>query len=318
MSRQEADGVYLVPANACPVVPLAILTAGREVEFVDINDAHLAMCHEQVGARLSDCSKPPVAGVIFIRPYGAIDEAAIDFNHLKSLSSTTVMVDDRCSAVPELNPANLASGADMYLYSTGYGKYVDFGAGGYAFLEPSLAYQSHWSPAAGFSEQDYRQLESRWKFQLSNRIKGRFWDSETQGLGWLDSGPLALSHSEYLDAIGRRLGAVRKQKALADEIYRSLIPESVFIGEQYNDWRHQILVGGKFQLLETLFANKLFASGHYDTTARLFSGCDYARSDHLYSRIVNLFNDFNLTEAQMVDIAGLVSRHVEQWHQPRS
>ena len=311
-SRSEKEGVYLVPANACPVVPLAILAAGRQVEFVDISRTYLAMCRELVRARLCDASKPPVAGVVFIRPYGAIEEAAIDFNELRRQSGNTVMIDDRCAAVPELSPDRLASGADMYLYSTGYGKYVDLGEGGYAFLKPSITYQDHWKPPASFSEQDYRRLESRWKLQLSSRRQGKFWDSETKALGWLDSGSLPLNPGEYMDTIHRRIGAVKRQKALADQIYRSLIPDSVFIGEKYNDWRHQILVHGKFQLLDSLFANALFASGHYDTTARLFSDCAYHQSDHLYSRIVNLFNDFNLTADQMVDIARLVGRHVEQ------
>ena len=273
-SRHEAEGLYLVPANACPVVPLAILAAGRKVEFLDITGTYLAMSHELIRARQCDSSKPKVAGVIFIRPYGAINDAAVDFKALKRLSGNTVMIDDRCSALPDLSPDRLASGADVYLYSTGYGKYVDLGEGGYAFLDPSIPYRNHWKPPASFSEQHYRQLESRWKVHLSSRPQGKFWDSETKALGWLDSGPLLLGQAEYMNVIKHRLGPVKQQKALADQVYKSLIPASVFIGDQYNAWRHQILVSEKFRLLDTIFANGLVASGHYDTTARLFSDCD--------------------------------------------
>lgn len=312
-SRPEKDGVYLVPANACPVVPLAITTAGRKVEFLDINATHLAMCPEKIRARLCDPGRPPVAGIVFIRPYGAIQQAAIDFRQLKRLSGNTLMIDDRCSAIPELDPGSLSdSGADVYLYSTGYGKYVDLREGGYAFLDPSVDYQNHWRPQASFVAQHYRQLECRWKSHFSGQLAGEFWDRETRSLGWLDSRPLALSQAEYMDAINERIEPIRRQKLLADQIYQSHIPGEAFIGDQFNDWRHQLVVAGKMQLLELLFANELFASGHYDTTARLFSNYDYPQSDHLYSRVINLFNDFNLTEAQMISVARLVKRHLEQ------
>ena len=86
----------------------------------------------------------------------------------------------------------------------------------------------------------------------------------------------------------------------------------MFLGENFNLWRHQILVDNKERLLEKIFASGLFASGHYANVARMFTSSDYPNCDRLHSRIVNLFNDFYVSEEQMIDTAHIVKKHVEQ------
>ncbi len=71
-----------------------------------------------------------------IRPYPAGSLKEIKENHPDLL-----LIDDRCLCVPDLEP-DLSSPAEVILYSTGYGKIVDLGFGGYACLSGNLAYQS--------------------------------------------------------------------------------------------------------------------------------------------------------------------------------
>mgnify|MGYP000191401024 CR=1 FL=1 len=308
-SQARSAGTYLVPANACPVVPLAILQAGGEVEFVDIDDSSLAMNQALLLRRLGDRGLPPVAGIVFIRPYGAINDAAVDFTALRRLSRGTLMIDDRCAARPETDPGQLSSGADIYLFSTGYGKYVDLRLGGYAFMEATVEYEPGSASRHRFQPPHYQRLEARWQQQLASGQKnpGTIMDNAGQ---WLDTGPLLLSHANYRDRIDEQREIAARTKTVADQIYRSYIPAGALLGEQYHNWRHQVVVDNKTALIEDIFAHGLFASGHYDTSARLFSSSDFPRSDHLYSRIVNLFNDFHISEPQILAVARLVQRHL--------
>ena len=310
-SQARSSGIYLVPANACPIVPLAILEGGGKVEFVDIDDKSLAMNQELLRRRLGARGLPPVAGVVFIRPYGAIDNAAVDFRALKRLSRATLMIDDRCAARPETDIKQLNSSADIYLFSTGYGKYVDLQVGGYAFIADYLEYQHGKTPPRHFQPAHYQRLETLWQQQLASGHKNLGTIMENAG-DWLDTGPLQISSEDYRDRIAQQTEIAARTKALADEIYRSHIPAEALLGEQYHHWRHQILVENKTALLQDIFAHGLFASGHYATTARLFSSADFPRSDHLYSHIVNLFNDFHISEPQMIAVARLVQRHLLQ------
>ena len=162
---------YLVPANACPVVPLAILKAGKKVEFFDIDPHSLCLPMCALKERLLDKQRPDVAGIIFIRTYGAIEESSIDFAALRKISPATIFVDDRCAAIPELDELALStSDADVYLYSTGYGKYVDLGVGGYAYINSKVAYERDNDETPMFSKDDYLTLDVLCKAHLENKL----------------------------------------------------------------------------------------------------------------------------------------------------
>jgi hypothetical protein len=290
---------------------MSIIKAEREVEFIDIDDFTQSMKADALEKRVADTRKKPVAGVIFIRSYGAIYRDAPDFSRLKALSPTTLIVDDRCAAFPEIDQASLIeTGADVYLYSTGYGKVVDLGAGGFAHVGEGVNYTYDQAYDAGFVLSDYQVLDELCKSLLRDKNHKRLDLSLVKSSSWLDTSPLAITWSEYGDAILAKGQKVSTHKALADQIYYETIPKRVFLGNQFNGWRHQILVDQKDVLLKTIFENHLFASGHYNTVAKLFRSGNFPNSDHLYSRIVNLFNDLYIDEKQMLAVAQLVRAHV--------
>ncbi len=311
LSRPKSSGVYLVPANACPVVPLAILKANRDVEFLDIDNRSLMMDENGILSRLLDRTRPPVAGIIYIRTYGATESPAINFDSIKNASKNTTIVDDRCAAVPALDWNEfISSSAHIYLYSTGYGKHVDLGSGGYAFIDPSVEYQSEKLHSGKFRIEDYRTLDRLCKkcFEKKQKI------TLERELHWLDTAPFETEWNEYQDEIGILLNKMKEYKTNADAIYKSIIPESVFFGDDYNHWRHQICVKGKQVLLEKIFSRGLFASGHYNTSAQLFSSETYINSENLFSRVVNLFNDLYVVESQIEAVAVTVRDHLKQYY----
>lgn len=310
-AKPDFEGVYLVPANACPVVPMAIIKAGRNVEFIDIDNFAHSMKVNDLEHRLIDRTKTPVAGVVFIRPYGAIDRNTVDFSRLRNLSPTTLLVDDRCAAIPEVDKMSLVkTGADVYLYSTGYGKYVDLGYGGFAHMEAEVNYISDQVDNSGFMAANYQVLDGLCKTHLQDEAPRQLDLSLVKRSPWLDMSPLATSWSEYKDHINAAREKVATQKSLADQIYYKIIPNRIFLGAQFNDWRHQILVDRKEELLRAIFEKKLFASGHYNTSARIFGAGEFPNSDRLYSRVINLFNDLYIKEQQIIEVAETVKSHV--------
>ena len=310
-SSPELEGVYLVPANACPVVPMSIIKAGRKVEFIDIDNLAYSMNVNSLEKRIEDKSKAPVAGVVFIRTYGAIDRNTVNFPKLKNLSPTTLLVDDRCAAIPEVEENSfIETGADVYLYSTGYAKYVDLGFGGFAHIKSGVTYASDQEERSGFVPADYQILDKLCKSCLQDSNSRLLDLSLVESKSWLDTSPLDMSWSEYKDKVAAAREKISSQKKLADQIYYEIIPDSIFLGAQFNDWRHQILVDHKEELLKKIFGKELFASGHYNTVARIFGSGEFPNSDQLYSRVINLFNDLHINEEQLIEVAETVKCHV--------
>ncbi len=308
LARPKSDGIYLVPANACPVVPLSIMKACRDVEFIDIDKQTLVMDQATIIARLNDKTKPSVAGVIFIRTYGAIDGYTTNFSEIRHISKDTIIIDDRCASVPELDDGNFrASMAHVHLYSTGYGKYVDLGKGGYAYMEPSVEYESNSLVDVYYAQGNEKRLRDEcdacWKQHRLLEVS-KFND-------WLDTVSVKNSWDEYRDQIAVMLEKVVLHKEKSGLIYRSIIPETLFIGEEYNHWRHQVRVNRKDDLLKKIFADGNFASGHYNVTARLFTKNKFAVSEQLYAEVINLFNDFYVNEKQVEAVARVVASHCE-------
>ena len=306
LSRPRSDGVYLVPANSCPVVPLSIIKADRDVEFIDIDKNSLVMDQSAIISRLNDITKPAVAGVIFIRTYGAVDGYSTRFSEIRRISKNTIIIDDRCASVPELNSDNLNDClAHVYLYSTGYGKYVDLGFGGYAYMDQDVEYKSSRLQNICYDQRDEKNLNEECNdcWNRDRLVDVSKFDH------WLNVTPIKKDWNEYQEQIANSLDKVAVHKEKLDQIYRSIIPETLFIGEDYNLWRHQIRVHKKGELLKNIFASGNFASGHYNVTAKLFSTKNFSVSEQLYTEVVNLFNDFYVDDKQAETVAKIVASH---------
>ena len=178
---------FLLPANVCPVVPLALLAAGRPFEFVDLDPESLCMDWTRLRERITARNKPSVAAVLYARTYGIEGDAGALFRELKALDDKLLLIDDRCGGRPEPDSA-LADpqGANVVLYSTGYGKYVDLGFGGFAHMHDEVAYRSRRGRSSTRICAKRRHCTSSTSTSLHLSIPGlgrlpviRFGDSET-------------------------------------------------------------------------------------------------------------------------------------------
>lgn len=134
LSRSLADErPFLLPANICPVVPETLAAAGRGLRFVDIAQDEWCMNRERC---LDLLARDPegFAGIVFVRAYGVEGDEAPFFHAVRDAAPQTLVIDDKCLCRPDCDARSLSAGADVTLFSTGYAKHVDLGAGGFAYL----------------------------------------------------------------------------------------------------------------------------------------------------------------------------------------
>ena len=289
---------FLLPANVCPVVPLALLAAGRPFEFVDLDPESLCMDWTRLRERITARNKPSVAAVLYARTYGIEGDAGALFRELKALDDKLLLIDDRCGGRPEPDSA-LADpqGANVVLYSTGYGKYVDLGFGGFAHMHDEVAYCSRPRP---FEHSHLRETTSLYKqhIDLASLIYPGAWPAPE------------VSWANYREAIVTQRAEADRHKAKLNAIYRDTVPGEAQLPTRFHQWRFQVRVSEKKALLQRIFEAGLFASDHYFPASRLFGDDDAPVVDGLHAEIVNLFNDSYADQSHAERVARLVGEHV--------
>jgi hypothetical protein len=130
--RTRADPrPFLMPANACPILPQTFAEVGQPLELVDIAEPWLEIdataCSELLRANPTG-----YAGLLFIHPYGSERDATTFFGELKSIQPDLFIIDDKCLCRPDLDGDLLSPLADLTLFSTGHTKYADVDGGGFA------------------------------------------------------------------------------------------------------------------------------------------------------------------------------------------
>ena len=314
LSRGHGRGHYLLPANVCPVVPLALIKAGCGFEFIDIDPDTLCMDDRLLQARIEASDLPPVAGIVYVRTYGFERDMTTLFRQLKTYAPETCLIDDRCASRPE--PAKDSAdrqGADVLLYSTGYSKYVDLDIGGFAHLKQDTPYNAH---EGMFVPNDLNEITALYKVRISES-KPIYQDGkldETHPIrrhrNWLDTRPLDIPWDEYRLRILSERNKSDERKAAFNAVYRDIIPDHVRLPSGFHNWRFNIRVKGKEALLSRIRKAGFFAGDHYFPSALLFGGKRCPVSEKLYSEIINLFNDFRVTVYEVKEVAELVRDHV--------
>ena len=314
LSRGNGGGHYLLPANVCPVVPLALLKAGCVFEFIDIDPDTLCMDDRLLQARIEAPHLPPVAGVVYVRTYGFERDMTTLFRQLKTYAPETCLIDDRCASRPEPDKDSVdRQGADVLLYSTGYSKYVDLDIGGFAHIRQGMPYSAH---EGVFVPEDLNEITALYKVHISESKPiyrdGKLNDTHSiwSRSNWLDTRPLDMTWNEY----HRRILIERKEsderKAEYNAVYRDIIPPHVRLPSGFHNWRFNIRVKQKESLLSRIRKAGFFAGDHYFPSALLFGGKRCPVSEKLFGEIINLFNDFRVTAYQVKEVAELVRDHV--------
>ncbi len=292
-----SGGSYLLPANVCPVVPLTFKVSHTDFEFVDI-DSHTHCIDENRCLELLSKHPDKYKGIIFVRTYGYMYDTSSFFRRLREIKEEFKIVDDRCLVCPD-RPSGLG-GADLILYSTGYAKYINLGEGGIGLAAPDS-----WLPEVRNTVYDGTEADCLYKEALAeSRLMSGY------PANWLDTGDLNIPAADYEERIRQTKAKAVLHKSRLNGIYREFIPEEIQLEPSFQNWRFNILTDRREEMLKRLFENNLFASSHYKPCNVLFDTRFYPNVAKLYSKVINLFNDFFFSEEQAVRACQVLHKYL--------
>ena len=225
-------------------------------------------------------------GLLYAHTYGDPFIPQVFLEEIKRYHPDLLLIDDRCLCIPDLEP-DLSSPADVILYSTGYGKIVDQGFGGYAYLSGDLTYQTNRLP---FKQQDLDTLENTFRRSIEAREPYIFSNSN-----WLQTDSDLPAWTDLKNGCDQPKRNPSPTDNPLTTVYNSLIPSELCLSEPYQLWRFNLRLPDKKKTLAALFAAQLFASSHYASLAGIMGEGYCPAAQQLAGEIVNLFNDAHYT-----------------------
>lgn len=291
------EGYVVLPSNVCPIVPVIFLKAEVAFKFIDIDPLSqcldLSLLEKEV-SKEADCK-----GVLFVHSYGSRQNTENIFKTLRNLNAELFLIDDRCVGVPEMGVESQNPEANLNLYSTGYAKFVEFGRGGFGYLSEDTNYEIH---SSIFNEADHRLLVGQMNESIQKDKAFIYKDS-----AWLEQ-KHDLVEAEYFDRINVQLPISRKHKDLLNSIYSDQLPKELQMPMDLCQWRFNLQIDNKEQLLKAIFDGGLFASSHYTSVSRVFGGNEAPVAEATHSRMLNLFNDFRFTERDAMKVCKIINK----------
>lgn len=278
---------FLLPANVCPVVPLSMMKAGVDFEFVDIDVRH-TMSEEQA---LEKVSTGVYSGLLFVHSYGKSFEAKGFYSELKARNPELCIIDDRCLCKPELDDS-VPENVDLVLFSTGYAKYVELSYGGFGVTPDQSVEIGVEAGTSDYSDED----ESRQQVYIKDCFKNNQRYELPVDYPWLDCSPLKMDAKQYFSIVRTKMEKVKADKDIINKIYRSNLPKELQWGEGYDNWRFMMSVDNRDQLLKAIFDAGMFAGTNFPSVSWMFKGQHCKRAEEEATHILNLFNDFRVNE----------------------
>jgi hypothetical protein len=293
------DGVYILPANVCPVVPLTFLKANVPFEFFDINQETLCLDENEVINTIREQPRH-YSGILFVRTYGYMYDTSRFFSNLKSLDVRFRIIDDKCLCYPDF--LSIAPSVDMELYSTGYTKTVDIGYGGFAKLNIGSELKSVNDP---YNPLSFNFLEKDYKNCLNKMVLLGNHDND-----WLDTTEPSFTIDEYTKNVSDSINSVITHKQVINAIYKENLPPSLPMKNEFQHWRYNILTENKDTILKSIFHSGLYASSHYIPSSILFNNNHFPVADKLSGLVINLFNDYHFSVDQAIKICKVISNNL--------
>lgn len=273
----DTKKAIIVPVNICSIVPQIIHLAGFSVEYVDIQSNDLCPDRKSILEKLKS-KIDDYSGVLYNYTYG-IDIDLDDFyKQIKSVSKELFIIEDKCSCMPSFKYSETC---DLTLYSTGYAKQTDLGHGGFGIFKPDF--------------KDAVQLPKILNFQLD----GKEWEVEIMK---------EINFDLYFESIEACKSKIIDHKKKLNTIYHQLLPIEIQLDSKFNDWRFNIVVPNKEQLLEKIFSENLFASSHYKLMDEVPQ--NYPVASSLHAKIINLFNDQYFNQDKAIKICKIINEHI--------
>lgn len=301
LKSRSFEKPFLLPANVCPVVPLSMMKAGVDFEFVDIDVRH-TMSEEQALEKVSTGS---YSGLLFVHSYGKSFDNKGFYSELKAINPELCIIDDRCLCKPVLED-NVPEKVDLVLYSTGYAKYVELSYGGFGVTPKQSINIEGLEGTFKYSQED----ESRQQVYIKDCFKNSKRYELPADYPWLDCSPLKMDAKQYFCIIKAKIEKVKADKDIINKIYRSNIPNELQWGEGFDNWRFMMSVDNRDQLLKAIFDAGLFAGTNFPSISWMFKGQHCKRAEIEASHILNLFNDFRVNEEMAFKTCEIIKANI--------
>ncbi len=290
--KSYCKGIVLLPANVCPIVPAVLLKGKLPFQFVDIEKESLSINEELVFDLIKKNPKK-YGAVLNVRTYGnSSTEVTSFFKNVKYYNKEILTIDDCCLAAPWFENKSFSS--DLEIYSTGYSKVVELGWGGYAYCKKKYRYKRE---CIRFKEDDHNKLLN----QFYESFRKNEWKVSTNS-EWLNSIKPGVSFEKYKEEVLVKREKAIEHKNIINKIYKTILPPEICLPDEFQLWRFNIIVKNPEVVLKRIFDNNFFASNHFYNVSKLFDDKSNNVSDDLSRKVVNLFNDFRVSESDAYSI----------------
>lgn len=305
---------FLIPANVCSVVPLTFLKAGIDFDFVDIDRTTHAGSFTEYLNKLRQMSGKK--GVLYVNAYGCYNDTTGLFEDIKRLSPDILVIEDNCLCIPETERTVPKKNVNLELYSTGYSKFVQLQVGGgYGIMKDEVSYNDYIEPYDAEADKKQRIQLRECRINRKNFVYTNSYWLKFQRTTLKD-----FSDSDYMLMVRDGVKKSRSHKLLINSIYDRIIPETIKMGESYNNWRYQLLLPTtemKRLVLSSLDHVGLFASGHYASSAFLYQQKYLSNTEEEAKIIVNLFNEEKYSEEMATETAKIIKSIYYQYDKQR-
>lgn len=300
-SLKDKHKIFLLPANICPIVVLTYLKAGVAYEFVDISFDSLCINQEIVLDKMSK-NVNAYAGVHFVHTFGVESNQNDFFSRVKYINPDFFVIDDRCLNIPEFRVNNLPSDVDLELFSTGYSKFVDIGWGGFGYLQSHHVYKQE---KLLYQVKDLEKLTGYINKSLKENTVIQYVDSD-----WLGDTLIPIQPENYQFQVEYQISIVKEHKATLNKLYFDELPSEIILPAEFHNWRFNIRVPSKDELLKIFFEAGLFASSHYASISHLFGQLPARYAEKSHANIVNLFNDLRFDTYKAEKTINIIKKHL--------
>ena len=294
----QNDGYFLIPANVCPIVPITLLKLNKKFELMDVNREDMCMNLDCV-YDLIQKNRKKYSGIIYVDSYGLEKNVEEYFKSFKEKDNDFLIIHDKCLTIPDFEPKQTF--ADLALFSTGYGKVVDVGMGGFAInYNPNYANMII-SNMNEYSKYDMENLEKQYKKSIQKKEMFVYSDSK-----WLD---LRSPETDFLDYKTNVINTVTKimnHKKKLNNIYKNNLS---FKSIASNIWRYNIFLKNAKEIEKIIKREGLFCSRHYASLSMVFSKQDMPNASFVEERVLNLFNDFHVDEKYAYEIVKIINEY---------
>jgi len=292
------ETIVLLPSNICHDVFFLLKHIGATIKFIDIDRKEFEINKEIVLKNIMINSQTML---LWNHSYGNPHVPYDFFIDVKKKKSDTIIIDDRCLCNPAYHASNINdSYIDLIIYSTGLRKQVDLKFGAWGLIN------SKYDIPKNLYDFD-PDLHNKLKVLLFNNLQNDFFVYVKHA--WIELDLENYSHDTYhVDILKENNRWIHHKKELS-EIYYQELDKAYFVHERFNEWRVNILVKNKLDIIKHLFQNDLFASNHYLSIGSIVSKKKFPVAEWLHKHILNLFIDKHYTKEMAYKTSDIINKY---------